>query len=56
MKIPGRVHYEIPGAPELLLHMEEEAWFRGDRIARLMDAIPEAEAAKMASHVAKHLA
>ncbi len=56
MKIPGRVHYEIPGAPELLLHMEEEAWFRGDRIARLMDAIPEDEAAKMASHVAKHLA
>ena len=56
VKIPGRVHYQIPGAPELLLHMTEEAWFEGDRIRRLVDTIPEEEAAKMAEHVARHLA
>ena len=55
VKIPGRVHYELPGAPELLLQMTEEAWFRGDRISRLLDTIPEDEAAKMVAHVAKHL-
>lgn len=55
VKIPGRVHYEIPGAPTLHLHMEEEAWFRGDRIERLVDHIPDAEARKMAAHVAEHL-
>ena len=56
VKIPGRVHYEIPGAPKLLLHMTEEAWFEGDRISRLVDTIPDAEARKMAAHVAQHLA
>ena len=55
VKIPGRVHYEIPGAPTLYLMMEEEAWFRGDRIERLVDTIPDAEARKMASHVAQYL-
>lgn len=55
VKVPGRVHYEIPGSPTLLLRMEEEAWFRGDRIERLVDTIPEAEANKLASHVTKYL-
>ncbi len=56
VKIPGRVHYEIPGSPELLVLMTEEAWFEGDRISKLLDTIPEEEAAKMAAHVAKYLA
>ncbi|MDJ0851724.1 MAG: nuclear transport factor 2 family protein [Myxococcota bacterium] len=56
VKIPGRVHYEIPGAPTLHLYMDEEAWFRGDRIERLVDTIPEEEAAKMAKHIAQYLA
>ncbi len=55
VKIPGRVHYKIPGAPTLQLHMPEEAWFRGDRIERLVDTIPDTEAKKMMGHVERYL-
>ena len=52
----GELQSLLADGKKLLLHMEEEAWFRGDRICRLVDNIPEAEAAKMVDHVAKYLA
>ena len=55
VKVPGLVHYQATGGPPLRIEMTEEAWFRGDRIAKLVDTIPDAQATKMAEYVAKHL-
>jgi len=55
LKIPGNVHYQLPGSPELVFYMEEEVWFSSGVIARLLDTIPADEADKMARYVAKHL-
>ncbi len=55
LKVPGNIHYKMPGAPELVFYMEEEVWFRDGRIERLVDTIPAAEAEKMAAYLAEHL-
>ena len=55
LKVPGNIHYSLPGAPELVFYMEEEVWFRGDQIERLVDTIPPQEAEKMAAYLAEHL-
>ncbi len=54
IKVPGTIHYELPGEEPLAFEMLEQAWFQGDQIQRLVDVIPEAEAEKMAVYLAKH--
>ena len=55
LKIPGNIHYSLPGAPSLVFYMEEEAWFRNGRIHKLVDTIPPKEAQKMMNYVQEHL-
>ncbi len=55
LKIPGNIHYSLPGAPDLVFYMEEEAWFRDGQIERLVDTIPPEEAEKTAAYLAKHM-
>lgn len=56
LKIPGNIHYSLPGGPSLVFYMEEEAWFEGDKIKRLVDTIPPESAEKMTAFVQEHLA
>ena len=55
LKVPGNIHYTLPGSPTLIFYMEEEAWFQDGRIARLVDTIPPDEAQKMMDYVQEHL-
>ena len=55
LKIPGNIHYSLPGAPDLVFYMEEEVWFRDGQIERLVDTIPLEEAEKMAAYLAEYM-
>lgn len=54
IRVPGTIHYRLPGEESLAFEMIEEAWYKGNEIVRLVDTIPPSEAEKMASYLAKH--
>jgi len=54
IRVPGTIHYELPGEEPLAFDMIEEAWYRDGQITRLVDTIPPAEAEKMANYLARH--
>lgn len=56
LKVPGNIHYMLPGQPTLVVYMHEDVWFRNGKISRLVDVIPKEDMVKMMNYLKEHKA
>lgn len=54
LKFPGVIHYKTEGAPNLIVEMTEELWYRNGLIEKIKDSIPEVELNKINQHITQY--